>query len=57
MSFEKRKADKFLTKELALDIKLYHTSPEELDIVKRIKIERMLKDTWKDYKTYKGIPQ
>ena len=57
MSFEKRKADKFLTKELALDIKLYHTNPEELDIVKRINIERMLKDTWKDYKTYKGIPQ
>jgi len=57
MSFEKRKADKFLTRELALDIKLYHTSPEKLDIVKRINIERMLKNTWKDYKTYKGIPQ
>lgn len=57
MSFEKRKADKFLTKELAMEIKLYHINPEELEERKRKMIEYLLTDTWKDYKLYKGKPQ
>ena len=57
MSFEKRKQDGFLTKKLAEELKLYHTTPEELDYVRKVAIEYLLSDSWKDYKTYKGIPQ
>ena len=57
MSFEKRKQDGFMNKKLAEDLKLYHTTPEELDPVRKIAIDYLFSDTWKDYKTYKGIPQ
>ena len=57
MSFEKRKQDKFLTQELASDLKLYHTNPEALEAHKKRMIDYLLQDTWKDYKTYKGTPQ
>jgi hypothetical protein len=57
MSFEKRKQDGFLTKKLAEELKLYHTTPEELDYVRKVAIEYLLSDSWKNYKTYKGIPQ
>jgi hypothetical protein len=57
MSFEKRKQDGFLTKKLAEELKLYHTTPEELNPVRKMAIDYMLSDSWKNYKTYKGIPQ
>jgi hypothetical protein len=57
MSFAKRKQDGFLTKKLAEELKLYHTQLDELDLVRKVAIDYLLSDTWKNYKTYKGIPQ
>jgi hypothetical protein len=50
MSFEKRKQDGFLTKKLAEELKLYHTTPEELNPVRKMAIDYMLSDSWKNYK-------
>jgi len=57
MSFEKRKQDGFLNKKLAQELNLYHTTPEELNPVRKMAIEYLLSDSWNNYKTYKGIPQ
>jgi hypothetical protein len=57
MSFIKRKEDGFLTKKLVQELKLYHTTPEELDPIRKIAIDYLLSDSWKNYKTYKGAPQ
>jgi hypothetical protein len=46
MSFEKRKADGFMTLKLKDELKLFKTDPDKLDPYRRKMIEYLLQDTW-----------